>query len=167
MPQILPQPTSPPPVTASRAYIAHFRPSRRNSVISTVKEQRAGICGAPSISIKNLGWENVDDEPSVLIIYEVMAPISFRTVQHLYGNYHFLVWGPNCVFSFTKHVYLTDGRTQALHLLQVHWWKGSSMHSSHLTQYRLCPARVCKCLVPKGYGYIQHLEPWSSVRSYW
>lgn len=106
-----------------------------NSVISTVKEQRAGICSARSISIKNMGWENVDDKPSVLIIYDVSAPISFSTVQHLYGNtVTSLVWRLSCVFSFTKHVYLIDGHalsSSAPAALMDGLYK---LHSPHLTQ---------------------------------
>lgn len=101
-----------------------------NCGISTVKEQRAGICHALRISIKNPGWEYIDDKPSVLIIYDVIAPVSFQTVQHLYGNtITSLSGGPTVSSPSQSKRGLIDGSS---HVLQVHWQKESTNCSYHI-----------------------------------
>lgn len=123
-----------------------------NSIISAVKEQRTGICSA-LVSAES-GLREADDKPSVLIIYDVIAPLPFRTVRDLHGNtVTSLVWGQWCPLlhkARAPHRWPFSGSS----LRQLHWWKDSTTAltiTPHLVLVEV-PARGV-CLIPKGYTH--------------
>lgn len=90
------------------------------------------------------GLREPDDKPSVLIIYDVIASLSFRTVQDLYGNtVTSLVWGQWCLLFYkacAPHRWPLSGSSFASATLMEGIYKP---HLPPLTQYWLWSLLEC------------------------
>lgn len=90
------------------------------------------------------GLREPDDKPSVLIIYDVIASLSFRTVQDLYGNtVTSLVWGQWCLLlhkACAPHRWPLSGSLFAPATLMEGIYKP---HLPPLTQYWLWSLLEC------------------------